>query len=1117
MNQPLTPNQSRAIESLDRNLIVRAGAGTGKTTVLVERFVKIISDQRASCNEILAITFTDKAANEMKKRLVAAFQERELFEARREIENAYIGTIHAFCSRVLKEHPIEAGIDPNLQVIQEAEANLLMEKALDHLIEERFSEPGVSELLRGYTERRIRKDLKEFRAALACQNLSLESLMQHIAVDDEHAMKEKLLKALGDLAMRERQRTDAEEAIRFLGQSVELNWEWIEQLEALNKKIDLMGKTKDKAEAEIVRDAFEVYIQLQVEKIGAVYQKTFCDLLADFSKRYELLKKENACFDFSDLEQKTIQLFSGDHPAGRAVREYYRRQFKFIMVDEFQDVDRLESKLVDLLKSENNLFVVGDVKQSIYGFRGSDPEIFGQLTENARNNENSEVISLTENFRTRKETLEFINPFFHALWSESKFDYEPLVAGKKFERTIQSSVDLIKIEKDVEDSIDETRLEEARAIAIRIQELMRTENYEFKDFVLLFRSSTSMPLYEQELRNAQIPYYVIGGEGFYERSEIRDLLNVLRILENPKKDIPLAAVLRSPLFCVTDDSLFWISRHCKSVDKKNSLYQGVLEFESIAELADSEKVKIRRFWSLFQNWLQTKERMTIAELVERILEDTRYDLYVLGLAQGKRQYANLKKLIDLARDIGSREALHLGDFIRLVESFETHEARESEAQVQAEKGNVVRLMTVHKAKGLEFKCVVLPDLSRNAPNTDSAFLSSSQYGIGIKVYEPKTGDLRPSLSYVRIREESKAERIEELKRLLYVAMTRAEERLIFAGTIKKKEDNQKKKKEKKIPNWYDWISEITEKINLKTNLLSPSEPTISNRLKRTPIEFKYIRKKIEHFEALRSNPKTVSSEDCLKRLDELEVRQFDRIDLPVSAYHVFLRDAQHEEYRLVYELGAAAQPFDLKIEEPVKEDFHELISPAEFGTLLHSIFESLVYQNLSSDSKLRETVNFFTRHEDEEVRARLMTAATEFLNSKIYSEIKNSREIYTEIPFSLRLKYGIIHGTLDLLYQTQDGKWVILDYKTSQISGSEVPKKAKEYELQMELYALACCEILGIEPDRAALYFTTPNQTYDFKFQSGDFDVLRGKYEELQKGLIDFRKSLLSPNIQNNI
>lgn len=1031
---------------------------------------------------------------------------------------------------------MEAGIDPDFRVAEEEEADLLKEACFEQMIEERFREESVFSLLSDFGEDVIAKRIKQVHDDIKASGIACSEAFRSAPSVDSKPFERDLIKKLSALLPFEQKKAKAEEALECLESfgpaccpsatlkrksnlnksagtglisyrptgSINENesWEQIEMLQGIGGWFNLRAK-EGKNETQEMKDALQKLIAVQIESLALPHRQIFESLLVDFERRYAAVKRGRALFDFSDLETQVLRLLTSGSESSEAVRKRYQKQFKFIMMDEFQDTNSVQVQILELLRSPKNLFLVGDVKQSIYGFRGALPELFLKKQAEFESEKSGIAISLSDNFRSRGELLDFINPFFETLWKQSEIIYEPLIAEQKSESPAQLPVDLIAIDKDSGETVSETRSEEAHAIAARIEELIK-QGYDYKDFAILFRAGENMHLYEQELRQFNIPHYVIGGRGFYHQAEVRDVMNFLTILENPLREIEFAAVLRSPMFHVTDDALFWISNRAKESNKRTPFFEGFKVWRTILEISDAEKEKLERFESVFTELSELKGKLSISELLEMIFSRTHYNLYVLGRPQGKRHFANLKKLVDLARELEERETVHLGDFIRYVKGLVRHEVRESEAQIEAEEGNVVRLLTIHKAKGLEFRCVIIPDLGRQSNHGEHQFLYDPELGLGLKALNPYSGEFEESKTYSDIKSREKERALRESKRLLYVAMTRARERLIFAGTGK-----FDKEIKPDSANWFDWIRAIVKERALAVCLLRPESDSKKGRRKMALIESSKFRSHIENFESI---PVKETSEEAIQVLSQLKPHPavfFERIDLPVSAYVAFGRDPAHEEFRKVYELGASSRPSDLKNEEEPKIETEEEISAADFGTLVHQIFEHLINWKSESAVPLDEWLAFYGTDFSDAVKRDVRKLVQVFLKSKLFSDIQKAKRVFTELPFVLRLHHGIIQGTLDLIYETAAGELIIVDYKTSEVNETNLQEKGESYREQMELYLLACREILGVMPLKAVLYFVKMDKTYDILSEVSGGEQLRAKFESFQNDIIEFRKKLL--------
>ena len=1223
----LTASQKKAVETTDRNVCVSAGAGTGKTRVLVERFIHLVEKGLARCDEILAITFTEKAAQEMKTRIAKRLRERGLEDARRELENAYIGTIHSFCARILREHPMEAGVDPHFRVLEEDQANLLKAAVLDELIEGRFQEPAVFDLLHVYSEEKMRQAIQSVvdrahafgssvleiaapvpspRDCFGPSGLAMTgegSRGPHPRNDGEEdviarqqakAMPKqspgKVLSALQALKGLMEKESDYAEIAAAIEKPVS-HWGGIEGLREIGKKF---RRQKTKPEIAAFKDALDEWTAFQMQSLGQTTSAAFLDLASDFETRYRKRKRERAALDFNDLERVAVHLMNGDEPRSVACRKLYQTRFKFVMVDEFQDTSPLQDRLISLVTGSDNLFVVGDWKQSIYGFRGADASLILEREKTFLAEGRGERFSLTENFRSCTELLKPLNHFFEQLWARENRVYEPLQPSRSVvdvgARFIAPSgaingapthvsppvndyrIELLTIERLEDETVEEVRMNEARALAEQIRAWVESGTYEYGDIAMLFRVATDIYFYEHELKNLGIPYYVVSGRGFYKQPEVRDVITFLEFLENPHLDIPLASVLRSPFVQISDDTLFWLANASTRLKPKtpndNSnlspsplpsppirergkgegvppsgvrsipLYDAFLKSRDILEIGKEDQAKLENFKRLYFELREQKSKCTISECLEHVLERTRYDRYVLGLPQGKRHFANLRRLLEIARELETQEPIHLGDFIRYVKGLETQEVRESEAQVEALEGNVVKLMTIHKAKGLEFRVVIIPDLNRKGEKRHMPFLIDPEYGLGFKVWNESTRKFEETLGYRKGKEKIVQNALEESKRLLYVGMTRAEDRLVLSGSSEEAEEEGEEGSFNDEANWYTWIRQWVDSrhgdgcVHKIIQRADERKVRVSSPL----ANHKKIRAALERHEPIRLRVPE-RAHQVIESLQPVTPVSFERIDLPVTAYSVF--ESSPETYRQVYELGALPnENLSRRTEAPhlilrpkaeewsVDEDdsitcfrpggpaFFEgsAVGGADFGTLIHRVFEYLVSHSERAKPKADEILKRMARGLEKQTVDEAKNLTTQFLSSHVFSEIKQARARYAEIPFVLRLRSGIVQGTLDLLYQSAGGEWIILDYKTDRVPERHdggMAQHAEKYRTQMMFYALAAHELLQLPLKRTTLYFVRPNETFDFDLEKIDFGALRSYFEDLQKQIITQREAWL--------
>ena len=720
----LTESQKKAVNLLGQNIIVSAGAGTGKTRVLVDRIIALVRSGKAQITEILALTFTEKAANEIKIRLSARFRELGMDSARRDLESSVISTFHSFASRLLREHPIEACVDPEFRVIKEDESDFLKEDALTEAIEESYSEADKSFLLLNqYGENPIREGLLKILTAARHEGKSLVDFFSDnskkrelVCVDAKKRISEKSVK----LAQKLKDSLDIKGFKNFLDIE-DWDWEKLKEFREWYGPYRKGGKKDLKNEWREWRNLVGELIALKIEKLGLSWCERFEKLALGFEKKYEAKKQEKNFLDFDDLQIKAVKLFSSKKLHLQKLCEKYKKKFKFILIDEFQDTNFLQLQFAGMVSGKNNLFMVGDYRQSIYGFRGAEPKLFLEREKMYREGVEGVRIPLLENFRSHKSIIDFVNCFFELLWEDEEKVFEKLLSKRK-EKEGRSeekrAVEVYKICAKEKEPKEMSRMREADLLARRIQEL-HFRGVKYGEIAVLFQAMTSSGIYEHAFKVAGIPYFITSGRGFYQKEEIRDIISFLSYLENPLADITLAASLKSPLVGISDDTLFWLAKNAKKKDEKEPLSRALNEVSNISEIKKSEKEKLNTFILLTKKLREEKDRIDLSDLIDLILKETGYELSVLTSDMGVRKYANLKKLIVLAREYEAYEKISLHTFLKILRRLETKEIRESEAQIETEKStNAVRMMSIHSAKGLEFPVTIIADMGRRKNHSD---------------------------------------------------------------------------------------------------------------------------------------------------------------------------------------------------------------------------------------------------------------------------------------------------------------------------------------------------------------------------------------------------------------
>ena len=772
-----TDEQLVAIERRDGDLLLDAGAGSGKTSVLVERFVRSVLEDELHVGAILTITFTEKAAAEMRERIRARFRELDADEAARATEGAFISTIHGFCARVLRAHALAAGLDPAFVVLDAPDAERLADAAFDEALEEL----APIDLIAAYTAGGLRSAILQVHDELRSRGERRPRLPALPPAPDLSAARDEVSQA-------------AAAAARELGTVVDPGPKVLEALARLERvpaviaaddpwpgdlwAVALPGGNGAALCTDVCLRYAEALTAFRVaaEHRRAVGVHDLLDrLLRGFAERYAHAKREVSGLDFEDLELECRELLRSNPE----LRERYRTRFERIMVDELQDTNLVQLELIESIAHEN-LFTVGDAHQSIYGFRHADVELFEERGE--RLAAVGARATLDTNFRSRPEILSVINGVFER--------FRPLRPGRPpAPEPEEPLVELLVADKGADWAMEGLgapwRVAEARALAARVERLLES-GPAARDVVLLTRATTDLRVYERALEERGIPTYVIGGRGYWSHPQVIDMVSYLEALANPRGEEALYTVLSSPLVGVSADALVVLASvgRARGVDPWAVLREpdGALD-----ELSFDDGLRLSRFAEVFAVEREVAGRAGVEELLDRVIERTGYDLAVLAMPGGQRRLANVRKLMRLAREHEAAHGPDLTSFLDLVARRARSgagEARESEAPVEGEALDAVRLMTIHRAKGLEFDVVCVADLGRGPRWRADLIRVGADGRFGLRLSEPGTGKRESALEYRALGEERQAAESDEERRLFYVAMTRARERLILSGAAK---------------------------------------------------------------------------------------------------------------------------------------------------------------------------------------------------------------------------------------------------------------------------------------------------------------------------------------------
>lgn len=771
-----TFEQQRAIETGGRLTLV-AGAGAGKTGVLTERFAYLVTEKRAPVDSILTITFTRKATAEMKTRIARELEARGLREERRQVENAYIQTVHAFCRRLLQENPFEAGVDPDSQTLDQRAAQRLQQQAFTYAIASLLThtdknEPesaGMRELIAIYLNQ------GGGRAASADPLFALREMATKLSNSFRNAGLD-----LDDLSKWQNLfKLSAREQLKQLIQQ-ELT-DWTLKLESQEDEgepfqkvvLDSLKSYHAKFEDPHMLAIVSHWSSLvkgwneREEERGLSMQRALLRLAYAAAYQYELMKQNLSVIDYEDMALRTLKLLR-DSPT---VRKRYQRQFRYVMVDEFQDIDPLQAQIIEHLAGNSDVMVVGDLQQSIYRFRGADPRVFERWIRQAKDR-NETIIEMHDNFRACPHVLQFVEGVFSKLWEPH---FRPPLPVREAMSLPMGSEYPVQVWSHQGSASDEARLI-AETIKHWVSEQSLTvidpETHQprpaiYGDFALIFNQFTKINHYERAFKEMGVPAFVVGGgRGYWLRHEVRDLVNLLKVMEDPDDTLAWMSLLYSPMAGLSLDALTLTAM--QQQDQQISIPQCLKNPPPDLPAEDTQRLQV------FLEWFEPLQREAhiepVARVMARALERSGYERKLLAQPDGAQQVANVRKLWSMAMD---QPDVSLKEFIQLMEMLNRVEQREGNAPTHEEQANVVRFITTHTAKGLEFPVVFLADTGfrpRPKENRMEADLNLRLMGVKWSHYA--------TLPFVMLNDARTQEEEQESQRALYVAMTRARDYLI---------------------------------------------------------------------------------------------------------------------------------------------------------------------------------------------------------------------------------------------------------------------------------------------------------------------------------------------------
>jgi ATP-dependent helicase/nuclease subunit A len=1057
----------KKVFEFDRNTVVSAGAGSGKTAALVELYLRLLSGETAlgrplEVGEIVAITFTEKAAAEMKERVRGGVRKRmEQGDRRvpwekisRTLPSANISTFHSFCSKLLRENPVEAGIDPSFTVLDDMASKTDLAAAVDQVLEselkEKTDEIGLlldlfplSGMGRGQGLREHLSDLH--RVLSGSGNVSSVIRRQteewNIAAQRQFADNTELLKCLlpevqkilqGKELVFHRKLRNLPELFKLSDISLQ-NGGMFAILSSMQGCIaGNWGKEKP------LRDRLSECLTKLDRAFSQVWSSPIINALLSLLEKLELaylkIKEGKGVLDFEDLLLRTRDLLQRD----RRLREEYRSAFAVIMVDEFQDTNQLQKELVSLLCGpDQRLFIVGDPKQSIYLFRGADVTVFVRSQQEVEGG-GGHNLYFQESFRSREGIVSFVNSLFARVMGEGGKEFEvsysdgDALQPERRDWDGNPCVELLVV-NEMGDSAAK-RNAEATALSGKIlqivsgetgthvydREYTRSETGEIEsryvprrarygDIAILFRRFTNLKLFERELRRMGIPYYVLKGKGFYRCQEVLDILNFLKYLEFAGDVAALAGILRSPLCAVSDETLYLLGCGEKRLTGWGPFFASQASPISPAlwkQIDERDRGRLELLRSLISRLKPLKDRLTPAELLEEILFDTDFASSLLTTFQGSQKVANLHKLIELSRSFAQGENGTLRSFINYLTRLAEEEPNEAEAVISAEGEDVVRLMTIHQSKGLEFPIVFVPDIGAGSRPDNSPVKYDDSIGIGIKL-PGHCGESHNTLAFEEIGNLRRNKEDAESQRLFYVALTRARDYLVLSG--------------EGSGSWRSCINEFAAGDGASLITLTNADESLSKRAAQGVLS---AGEGVGPCEA-------TSTAEALRRSLHYTPPSPSLIVLSPSALEDFAECPRKYYYRNVVGLDDAIfSRFNRMGDRYNKSE--PGMSALEKGNLAHAMLEVLDY-SADRDSRLascRRSAEIFAVDPHAPEIEDVMENVLAFADSPVAAELVG-KKVWRELPFMLRVdgtSACYIKGAMDLVAEGADAV-TVYDYK----------------------------------------------------------------------------------------
>ena len=1225
-----TDEQKQAIYEKDSNILVAAAAGSGKTAVLVERIINKIINEKIDIDRLLVVTFTNAAASEMRERVLKAIYKKidekpEDERLQRQVtllNKASICTIDSFCLDVVRNNFFEIDISQNFRIADTTEIEILQQDVLEELFEEKYEskDENFEKLINTYTGYRDDTPLKELILTIykyiqsnpypekwldekiEMFNFNLEECKDFSQTSWGKILLKQIKEVVDDGIIQLKPEVQKLSECDDLKKSYEFLRGNLNQLELLQANLDTWDKAytiyatmdfgkwtmdrnvklDEKVNAQKVREKVISTLKSSAEKVlimdsNEAYQdiinmydilKKLEGLILDFSKIFAKRKKEKNMVDFSDVEHFALKILLDENGNPTEIAKKYQSKFDEIAIDEYQDSNLVQEYILTSISKGNNIFMVGDVKQSIYKFRQARPDLFlskyktYKLKQNKTENDDLKI-QLFKNFRSRKEVLDFSNLIFSKIMTEElgELNYteeEYLNLGADYKDTgedLKTEIDIITIDnkedeeepeelevevdenEDTQDEEFKTEVErkedievEAMFVANKIKQLIDNKfqvydakakekrDIKYKDIVVLLRSTKiSAPIFEKEIIKLGIPVFSDSSSEYLESLEIQTIMNLLKVIDNPLQEIPLVATMRSTIGGFTDNELVEI----RLSDKYDNFYNTLLK--SKKDVSEQLRNKINKFLEQIEMWRKEQEYLSLDELIWKIYNDTGYFNYVGLMRNGELRQANLKMLFERAKQCESISFKGLYNFINYIEKIKTSSKDMDSAKIIGENDDVVRIMSIHKSKGLEFPVVILANSGKqfNLQDLNSKILLHPELGIGVKYIDYDMQITYDTLSKRAIKNKMKIETLSEEMRVLYVALTRAKEKIIITGLSKKeKQDKMLENVEKydelnimllsKAKSYLDWITLVhlyyeqtmeslaTWNILQKEDIIKMCDTQEPEKEESKTDE---ILKKLNEFkiEDVKANE--------IQKLLEYQYKYSDSTIIPTKTSVTEIKEMKQsvlgekskkeaentkmKQCVLREENESEKENIVSKVEFPkpkfLQSDEETEISNAEKGTLIHLCMQKLdINKKEYTIQDVKELLDKLVAKKtitEQEANAINIKKIYQFTKSNIWQEMTEAQVVEREKPFYINIpaqeiyekdleEKVLVQGVIDLYYINFNGELVLVDFKTDYVPDKNEQILIERYSSQLQLYKRALESATGKRVDKTYIYST---------------------------------------------